>query len=160
LYKIQSAQKYPVGIESVVAGQPDGFGTHQTPIVPFGRRWWWWWWNFDDFQFQFFIIRWWRWFVVFVLFRFFIVGRSFVFLIGQQSRDGWIEQRQHLVGGRTVDRFQSAVVQFVNDRHQHAGLIITNAQHSHCQSTFRQQVKIPFHLLSLLFFEILGLFPL
>ena len=93
LYKIQSAQKYPVGIESVVAGQPDGIGTHQTPIFAFVRlRWWWWWWNFDDFQFQFFIIRW-RWIVVFVLFRFFVVGRSFVFLIGQQSRDDRIEQR-------------------------------------------------------------------
>jgi hypothetical protein len=38
LYKIQSAQKYPVGIESVVAGQSDGIGTHQTLIVPSAVR--------------------------------------------------------------------------------------------------------------------------
>ena len=37
-YGDSKCPKVSLGIESVVAGQPDGIRTHQTPIVAFGRR--------------------------------------------------------------------------------------------------------------------------
>ena len=42
-YGDSKCPKVSLGIESVVAGQPDGIRTHQTPIVAFGRRRRWWW---------------------------------------------------------------------------------------------------------------------